>query len=162
MAHRVLRYLTSLGVGLLPGPRGTWGSALTWAAAMLYLEWTAAPLAGWWYGTVTAAVAALAIASSDAAVRRGVFGPSHDPGRIVIDEAAGMLVALYGTQSLGPAAVLAFILFRLFDIFKPFPVGRSQRLPGGWGVVIDDLLAGLYAWATVQLVFYCWPWSSAS
>lgn len=76
----------------------------------------------------------------------------HDPQRIVIDELAGMLVA--GT--LAPAGwaplTLAFGLFRLFDIVKPFPASRLDALPGGLGVVGDDLVAGCYAGLAVQLV----------
>lgn len=162
MGGQSLRYITSMGVGLLPGPSGTWGSLLVWGLALLYLEAGGIPLAGWWYGLFTAAVSLAAILTSDAAVRRGIFGASHDPGQIVIDEAAGMLVALYGTQTLGWPMVLAFFLFRVFDILKPFPVGASQRLPGGWGVVVDDLLAGLYSLAVLQLVHYFWPLPSSS
>lgn len=69
----------------------------------------------------------------------------RDPSCVVIDEVVGMqiaLVAVGGLTLTGLAA--AFLLFRFFDILKPFPVGRSQRLPRGWGVVIDDVLAGVY------------------
>jgi phosphatidylglycerophosphatase A len=72
----------------------------------------------------------------------------HDAHPIVVDEVVGMLAAVVGIGRIAepnPALVLflAFALFRFFDIVKPFPIRSSQRLPGGWGVVVDDLLAGI-------------------
>ena len=68
-----------------------------------------------------------------------------DPGVIVIDEVAGMMVAvLFLPRTLG-VLVCAFLLFRLFDIWKPFPAREAQALRGGFGVVVDDLIAGVYA-----------------
>lgn len=69
----------------------------------------------------------------------------RDPGSIVVDEAAGMLISLLGhPRSLGWVLGL-FLLFRVMDVWKPFPIRRLQDLPGGWGIVTDDLLAGVYA-----------------
>ena len=68
-----------------------------------------------------------------------------DPGVIVIDEVAGMIVAvLLLPRTLG-VLLCAFLLFRLFDIWKPFPAGEAQALRGGFGVMVDDLVAGVYA-----------------
>lgn len=72
----------------------------------------------------------------------------HDAHPIVVDEVVGMLAAVVGIGRLAEPApalllFLAFALFRFFDIVKPFPIGASQRLPGGWGIVVDDLLAGV-------------------
>ena len=68
-----------------------------------------------------------------------------DPGAIVVDEVAGMALAVL-TVPLTPAVLIAgFVLFRVFDIVKPYPANALQRLPGGVGVMIDDLVAGLYA-----------------
>ena len=68
-----------------------------------------------------------------------------DPGVIVIDEVAGMMVAvLLLPRTLG-VLLCAFLLFRLFDIWKPFPAGEAQALRGGFGVMVDDLIAGVYA-----------------
>lgn len=134
------RAIASLfGVGFLrPGP-GTWGSlaALLPGAALLAL---AGPLAvavgavlttalGWW--AVTRELACTA---------------DRDPGWIVIDEAAGMWVALAALPGFGWAGVLAaFALFRLFDIAKPGPVGWADRRSGATGVMLDDLIAGALA-----------------
>jgi phosphatidylglycerophosphatase A len=68
-----------------------------------------------------------------------------DPGVVVIDEVVGMLLTL-AFMPLGWAGILTgFVLFRLFDIIKPYPCARAERLPGGWGIMADDVLAGLYA-----------------
>jgi len=75
-----------------------------------------------------------------------------DAGSIVWDEFAGFAVALIGLPGGWPTIALAFALFRLFDIAKPFPVGRSQRLRGGLGVVADDVLAGIYANVAARLL----------
>ena len=68
-----------------------------------------------------------------------------DPGVIVIDEVAGMLLSVILLPPTIPVLVTAFLLFRLFDIWKPFPARESQVLTGGLGVMVDDLIAGLYA-----------------
>jgi len=69
-----------------------------------------------------------------------------DPGHIVIDEFAGMCVAIAGHKNPSLITVmLAFVLFRIFDIVKPFPISRMERLPAGYGVMADDVLAGLFA-----------------
>ncbi len=143
----------SLGVGLLPGPRGTYGSALTLTAALAWLGTGGAPLTGWPFFVVLVCLFALAVVFSHMAERRNIFGDESDPGQIVIDEAVGMLIALWGQAA--PIAWwqagLAFVAFRFFDIAKPWPVNSAQRLPGGWGVVLDDVLAGGYALGVVAL-----------
>jgi phosphatidylglycerophosphatase A len=68
-----------------------------------------------------------------------------DPGVIVIDEVAGMLLSVILLPPTIPVLVTAFLLFRLFDIWKPFPARESQALTGGMGVMVDDLVAGVYA-----------------
>jgi phosphatidylglycerophosphatase A len=69
----------------------------------------------------------------------------NDPSCVVIDEVVGMQVVLVGASGIGVwGGLLAFFVFRFFDILKPYPVNRSQALPRGWGVVIDDFLAGVY------------------
>ena len=81
-----------------------------------------------------------------------------DPGAIVIDEVAGMtLSVLPFPLTLGTLAV-GFVLFRIFDIVKPFPARLSQRARGGLGVVLDDLIAGLYALAVLALLRAVFGW----
>lgn len=68
----------------------------------------------------------------------------HDAPRIVIDEVVGMQVTLCAVEPAMLFGAIGFVLFRFFDILKPFPAGRAQRLPGGVGVVTDDVIAGAY------------------
>src|SRR5581483_1223123 len=68
-----------------------------------------------------------------------------DPGLVVVDEVAGMTVSVLALPRTPSVLLAAFVLFRVFDVVKPFPAGRSQRLPGGLGIMVDDLVAGLYA-----------------
>lgn len=78
----------------------------------------------------------------------------HDPGQINLDEVVGQWIALLFLPKEGWLVWgTAFILFRIFDIFKPFPVNRSQHLNGGWGVMTDDVLAGIYANLVLQILF---------
>ena len=74
-----------------------------------------------------------------------------DPGAIVVDEVAGMALSVLAAPPTPAVLVTGFLLFRVFDIVKPFPAGRSQRLPGGVGVMVDDVIAGLYALVLVAL-----------
>jgi len=82
---------------------------------------------------------------------------NRDPRQFVLDEAAGQMLALVGithavlAAARWKAALAAFIFFRLFDIIKPFPAGRAERLNAGWGIVLDDIVAGLYAAVATHL-----------
>jgi len=80
----------------------------------------------------------------------------NDPGEVVADEFAGQAVTFMGIAAITPsqmivAAVLGFLLFRLFDIVKPWPIRKLEVLPGGWGILADDLLAGVYAAIVFQV-----------
>ncbi len=136
------------GVGYLPVAPGTAGSV----AAVPLLPVLAAlrdraPLAGW------LAVAAVLAVAVWAAGRADEIFPGHDHGRIVIDELAGMVVAGLFVPGTWAAAWLAFVLFRVFDVVKPWPAGViDRRVPWGIGVVGDDLVAGVYAGAAARLL----------
>lgn len=77
-----------------------------------------------------------------------------DSRRIVVDEMAGFLLANFLSPPQLKPTVAAFILFRIFDIIKLFPAGPAERMPGGLGVVLDDIIAGLYAFVIVQMLLY--------
>lgn len=160
----------ALGFGsgrLRPGP-GTWGSmvGVVWALVLLTPGWP------WAYalGTVLAIGVAVPVC---AAAARQLGDP--DPGPVVLDEIVALPLALAGYAGLWwwqagelpapaqlrqwwPALVAAFVLFRLFDIWKPWPIRALQRLPGGWGVVLDDVAAGVVAaaclWGGTWAVFW--------
>ena len=74
----------------------------------------------------------------------------HDPSEVVIDEAVGMWIALFMLPHSIAIYSMAFILFRIFDIFKPSFIYRVQNLPSGWGIMMDDVLAGIIAWLICQ------------
>lgn len=81
------------------------------------------------------------------------FFCKKDARQIVIDEAIGMMVALFMLPSRWPLIVIAFLLFRIFDILKPFPIRRIEKSEGPWGVVLDDIVAGIYANLSVWAVY---------
>jgi phosphatidylglycerophosphatase A len=128
---------TGFTVGNIPFAPGTWGSLLglpLWLA-VARLETAAA-------AACLLAVVGAAVWLADRAER--VLG-QKDAQCIVIDEVAGMLVSLAGVPVSAVNFLCAFVLFRLLDIFKPFPARQiEQRLPGGWGIVLDDVAAGIY------------------
>ena len=80
----------------------------------------------------------------------------RDPSTIVVDEVAGMLLTLVAAPAGLGWALAGFFLFRVFDVWKPWPIDRLQDLPGGWGVMTDDLLAGVYANLLLQLGHLAW------
>ena len=141
---------TGFGLGYIPLAPATWASAAT---ALLLVAGPRLGLPA--FLGLTLAVTALALL---------VCGPAektlgHDAHPIVLDEVAGMLVTVFGVPAIGhahpPHAItlaLGFVLFRIFDIWKPFPVGRAQELPGAFGIVMDDVLAGIYANLILQIL----------
>ena len=139
---------TAGGLGYAPVAPGTVTSLVVALAV-----WALAPGLPGLLGA-TAVVTAIGIwASAREEARVGV----HDPSIIVVDEVAGMLVALIAAPpGLGWVLVL-FFLFRVFDVWKPYPIDRLQALPGGWGIVADDLLAGVYANLLGRLADLVWP-----
>ena len=143
---RVVLGIATMGpCGHAPTAPGTFGSA-----AGLLLFW-AVRASGSLAVELAVLLAVTAVGVAVATRAESVTG-RHDPGLIVIDETAGMLLTLAAVP-VGPGgAVTGFLAFRLFDIVKPFPAGRAERLPGGWGVMADDLVAGLYAQALLRLL----------
>ncbi len=91
------------------------------------------------------ALTGFSIFIANQALELGLFELGEDPGEIVIDEFAGAFVALIGTSGDLRAFITAFILFRFFDILKPPPIKRLEKLPRGTGIVLDDVGAGVYA-----------------
>lgn len=136
----VIRMLASaLGAGFLPKMPGTFGSL-----AALPLVWCFHDLSTGVFSITLTAFFSLSVPICHQA--EFVFAKKDAP-QIVLDEVMGMLVTFAFLPSLNLVSLgVGFGLFRLFDIFKPFPVRQFQdRLPGGWGVVMDDVMAGLYA-----------------
>lgn len=139
---------TAGGVGFLRPAPGTWGTA---AAVILALPWLFfAPQALISLGLLVGVALSTGLGVWSAGVAGRCTGIA-DPGPVVIDEVAGVWATLacippaVAVASPIVSAILAFSLFRLFDIVKPWPVAALERLPRGWGVMADDLAAGLLA-----------------
>ena len=142
---------TFFGTGRLkPGP-GTWGSLATvllWALASSQIPEASLP-----WATLIAA-AAVTIIGIPAATLVARSSGLKDPQFVVIDEVAGQLVALIAVPLAWKTFLAGLILFRIFDIWKPFPIRRLELLPEGTGIVVDDLGAGLYALAVMHLLLH--------
>lgn len=81
-----------------------------------------------------------------------------DDQRIIIDEVTGYLVSMFLLPSNLILMVMAFVIFRLFDWFKPYPVNIAQKLKGGWGVMADDIMAGVYTCLCLHVIGFIWGW----
>ena len=142
---------TFFGAGFgKPGP-GTWGSigaVLVWAAAAWALPAGSGTLLLWLACAIVAATAIGVPASTIVARESG----REDPQFVVIDEVVGQWIALLACPRDWAHALIALVLFRLFDITKPWPIRRLEDLPEGWGIVFDDVAAGLYALAIAAIL----------
>ncbi|MDA8191077.1 phosphatidylglycerophosphatase A family protein [Acidiferrobacter thiooxydans] len=130
-------WATGLGVGWSPRAPGTMGSLVA-----LALWWPAGSWGLRLYAVLLAAAIIIGVPVTARAAR--VLG-RQDPPMVVWDEVAGMGVALFAVPHQVLWFAVAFGLFRLFDIVKPFPIARLEALPGGYGIMFDDVWAGLYA-----------------
>lgn len=145
MADKLSKLLaTFFYVGYFPVAPGTAGSAV---GLLLYVFLRNNV---WLYGLVTLLIVGLGFLVSSRAEL--IFG-RHDPGEIVIDEVAGILIALFLFPFKFPLAILAFFIFRGLDAFKPPPADRLEKLPGSLGIMLDDIVAGVYTYLVFQLVF---------
>ena len=134
--------VTGLGAGYSPLAPGTCGSLLAALAA-----WFLLPSSGWALPAAALVACLAGVPLSTWAERRW----GADPPRVVIDEVAGQWLALVLLPKSLVVYPAAFLLFRLFDIVKPWGIFRVQEAPRGWGVMLDDLLAGIYANMVMQL-----------
>jgi len=137
---------TGAGVGNIGFAPGTWGTVLAlpicWALSFIHVGYAAA---------CTAVLIAAAVWAAHVMEKK--LG-RKDPGCIVIDEVAGMVVTLLGLSFTVKSAVLGFVVFRFLDIVKPPPVGTlDRRLTGGIGIVADDVAAGVVGNLALRLVF---------
>lgn len=131
------------GSGYLPKAPGTWGSAV---GVLLWLGLARLDLGS--YAAVLAALFVIGTIASGAAEK---ILDQGDPGLVVIDEIVGQLIALFLAPLHPLSALTGFALFRFFDILKPFPVGwLDRRIHGGLGIMLDDVVAGLLAFAVLQ------------
>jgi phosphatidylglycerophosphatase A len=136
MFKHYLSYIlaTGFGSGYAPLAPGTAGSLL---ALLIYIY---LPLPPWWWLIII-------ILTSITGVKTGTYvekRATKDPAIVVIDEMAGQWLSLLFLPRTIPVFVAAFLIFRVLDIVKPFPANSSQKLKGGLGIMLDDLIAGIY------------------
>ncbi len=147
--RRVALFVASAGpAGRMPVAPGTAGSAVGIALWLLVRE---VPLLE---PVVLAVVLVAGVACATVTERHT---GRHDPGVVVIDEVAGMLITCFWLPLGAGGVVAAFLAFRLFDIVKLAPARAMEGLPEGWGIMADDVVAGLYAYALVRLLIWVAP-----
>ena len=144
------------GSGLLKPAPGTWGTL-----AALPVWWFC--LAGLsWQSYMLVILLSFAIGVFLCGYTAKALG-THDHGAIVWDEFVGVWIALALLPKVWLAVLLGFVFFRIFDIIKPYPIKLlDKHVQGGFGIMIDDVLAGIFAWVCVKLSFFGWFFFSAS
>jgi phosphatidylglycerophosphatase A len=140
---------SAFGLGYAPIAPGTAGSA---AGVLIYL------LTAHWHLTAQAglALAVIVIGVWSSSIAAKHYGRS-DPSHAVIDEVAGQLVTMFATGVGWKGALIGFLLFRAFDIVKPWPVNKLESLHGGWGIMADDVMAGVYSCAILHAIVWLVP-----
>lgn len=137
-------YATFFGLGFVPLAPGT-AASLAVAALYYFILFKL----GW--PVLACLVLFLFLTGVPAAAAAAKEFGHEDPRRVVIDEAAGQLAVLLFCPVELTAVGAGFVLFRVFDVLKPFPIRRLERLPGGWGIMADDFGAAAYAWAVLRI-----------
>lgn len=146
MNELIVAIATGCYIGKIPKAPGTWGSIAAFVP-WFFIRGLSLPL----YLTVLGVIFIVGFFAAGSAEK---IMNQPDPGCIVIDEILGMLIALTFAPAHPAAWLLAFIFFRIFDIFKPFPVSWFDRhIHGGIGIMMDDVIAGLYALICLQIIW---------
>ncbi len=141
----ILFFASGFYSGYAPFASGTVGTLVGIALYLLLSQLSVIP-----YSILTVAV--IAAGTGLASKAETILG-EKDSGVIVIDEIAGFFITMWALPTTWATVALGFLLFRFYDVLKPFPIRRIDRnLPGGWGVMLDDLLAGVYANLTLRLM----------
>jgi len=148
MIKKYIAYLfaTGIGTGYTPIAPGTAGSVLA------FLIFWFIPLNSLYWLVLCSIVIVIGMWASTAVEK----DKGKDPGIVVIDEIAGQWCALLFLPRNFGIYVAAFFLFRILDIVKPYPAGKLQKLPGGIGIMIDDIVAGIYSNIIVHIFVYFW------
>ena len=171
--HISLLLATWFGLGYLPKAPGTWGSVGAMALALLMAWtsngnhtamlasaengnfWTTGLLSGSGEVSITLMIAVMGVIVAGRAAR---YAQIEDPAWIVIDEVSGRLITYYLFFWILPlnwkSWLLGFILFRALDVWKPFPARQLEHLPGGWGIMADDWMAGIYAAIVLRVALH--------
>ncbi len=148
---KLAEWVATVGnIGRIPGAPGTWGSL----AAVL--AWLILPQSVIEWPLFIGLAIILFFIGVWSATKVEDFHRSNDPGYIIVDEWVGQWFALIALPQNWLIGLIAFLFFRAFDILKPWPINRLQTLPKGWGVMTDDLLAGIYALGVTHLIKFIW------
>lgn len=151
MIDRIAYFIATAGfVGRFPVAPGTAGSV---AGVALY---AILRVAGGWRLEAAALLTVLVLGIWSANVAERILG-AKDPGPVVIDEVLGILITFAFLNVNVAGALTGFLLFRAFDVVKPYPAGRLEILPGGLGVMMDDAMAALYSHAALRLLVIALP-----
>lgn len=149
MRKLLMLMATFFYTGYLPIAPGTWASLVTTLLVYFIKPYREAP-----YYVQIPVIVFIFVIGIPAAGAAEKHLKKKDPRPCVIDEVAGQMVSLLFIPHNVYFYAAAFLLFRFFDILKPFPVNRAERIPGGLGIMLDDIVAGLYALAVLQLYRY--------
>ena len=145
--------ISTFGVGYLPLMPGTYGSLV---GVGIFLGLTQLVKGKVLVAVVLVSIVLVTFAGIWAASRTEVLSGRKDPGKVVVDEVAGQLISLFPLTLFAGwsivAVIISFILFRFFDIVKPYPARRLEALKGGLGIMCDDLMAGVYAAVITSII----------
>ena len=139
-------FATVLGVGYLPTAPGSWATAV--GVALAYGLGNNLPA----YTIVLLVLLILGIMTT------GIIEKQlnqKDPGFLVIDEVVGVMIALWGLPLTWSVMICGFFLFRAFDMFKIYPINKLEAQPGGWGIMLDDCMAGVYTTVILRIALRC-------
>ncbi len=139
-------FATVLGVGFLPAAPGTWATVA--GVAIAYCLGGNLPA----YTILLLVLLVLGIMTSGIVEKQL---NQKDPGIVVIDEVVGVMVALWGLPLIWPVMICGFFLFRAFDMFKIYPINRLEAQSGGWGIMLDDCMAGVYTNIILRIALRC-------
>jgi phosphatidylglycerophosphatase A len=147
MRDFLIRSLATFGgVGYLPLAPGSWATAV--GVAIAYGLGTNLPV----YTILLLVLLALGIMASGLVEKQT---GQKDPGIVVIDEVVGVMIALWGLPLIWPVMISGFFLFRAFDMFKIYPINKLEGQKGGWGIMLDDCMAGVYTNLILRIALRC-------
>ncbi|MEE8348422.1 MAG: phosphatidylglycerophosphatase A [Acidobacteriota bacterium] len=153
MPRLIQAVVTGLGIGYLPLAPGTWASGTT-VLLIALIHWAVPTQVGLILGGLLLFITPVAVIFST----RFSKAESHtDPSEVVIDEIIGQMICFLWNPVSMVSLMAGFLMFRFFDIVKPFPVRTCERLPGGMGIVFDDVAAGLYAGVLLAILLWLLP-----
>ena len=137
---------TVFGIGYLPAAPGTWATA----AGVVIAYSLGSDLAA--YSVLLLVLLVLGIIASGLLEKQL---NQKDPGVVVIDEVVGVMIALWSLPLIWPVMICGFFLFRAFDMFKIYPINKFEAKPGGWGIMLDDCMAGVYTNIILRIALRC-------